>query len=166
MVKGKQKGNEFELKVAKMLTEWSGCEFHRTPASGALHWPNDARVVSDIVPPMELMEKGWPFSVECKKVEYDWNMISILQGKTEFWKHWEQCRGDAERENLVPLLVFSKNFHPICAAMQSSVFTALEVDVDHLTIHRSDCCLDVVVLSDLLEVIDCSKIFSLDLLGI
>ena len=63
----KAKGNEFELKISKMLTEWSGQQFHRTPASGALHWSNDKRVVSDIVPPETL--SGWPFSIECKKVE-------------------------------------------------------------------------------------------------
>ena len=66
----KQKGSEFERKVAKALTDWSGYEFHRTLMSGALHWDNDSRVVSDIVPPESL--SGWPFSIECKNVECSW----------------------------------------------------------------------------------------------
>ena len=59
----KAKGNGFELVVAKALTTWSGQKFHRTPASGALHWSNDKRVVSDIVPPQYM---DFPFSIECK----------------------------------------------------------------------------------------------------
>ena len=50
----KNKGNEFERKVAKMLSEWSGVKFMRTPASGAIHNFKDKRVVSDIVAPLSI----------------------------------------------------------------------------------------------------------------
>lgn len=106
----KAKGSNFERKVAKMLSEWSEFEFHRTPMSGALHWANDKRIVSDIVPPQELVDKGWPFSIECKCCQYDWDFSQILEGTSTFWKHWKQCWDDAQREGMEPLLVFTKNY--------------------------------------------------------
>lgn len=122
MVNGKNKGGNFERKVAKQLSEWGGVEFHRTPMSGALHWDGDTRVISDIVPPQGLV---WPFSIECKKVEYDWSFSNFIEGTSLFWEHWKQAYGDAEREGLIPLLVFSKNYRNTYAAMTVDVFLVL-----------------------------------------
>lgn len=36
-VNAKQKGNRFELKIAKALTDYWGIEFKRTIGSGAIH---------------------------------------------------------------------------------------------------------------------------------
>lgn len=121
-INSKAKGSGFELKIAKMLTKWSGSEFHRTPASGALHWKNDKRVVSDIVPPQEL---DWPFSIECKKVEYSWDFSNIIKGTSTFWEHWNQANDDANREEMIPMLVFSKNYRDTYVALQVDVFVRL-----------------------------------------
>ena len=120
--RSKNKGGNFELKVAKKITEWSGVEFHRTPMSGALHWKQDTRVISDIVPPQGLI---WPFSIECKKVEYDWSFSNFIEGTNLFWDHWKQAHDDAEREGLIPLLVFSKNYRNTYVAMTVDVFLVL-----------------------------------------
>ena len=102
----KNKGSIFEREVAKALSKWTGHDFHRTPGSGALHWKNDARVVSDIVPPQDYPE--WKVSVECKcysKQTYSPDFQSVIDGTSTLWKHWEQCVNDANREQLVPMLI-------------------------------------------------------------
>lgn len=133
MINSKAKGSTFERKLAKMLSDWSGMEFHRTPMSGALHWSNDKRVVSDIVPPQELTT--WPLSIECKKVEYDWDFSTIMSGTSTFWKHWQQAEIDAEREGLRPLLVFSKNRREIYSAMRTEDHIKLFNDQPSSAIH-------------------------------
>ncbi len=129
-VNGKKKGNGFERKVAKMLSDWSGHPFHRTPMSGALHWSNDKRVVSDIVPPQELK---WPFSVECKNVESSWEFNTLLESTCLFWKHWTQAQEDAIRENMVPILVFTKNYRNVFIALENHSFEQL------LELSQGDC---------------------------
>lgn len=126
-INSKQKGNDFELKVAKLLTEWSGEKFHRTPASGALHWENDNRVVSDIVPPQTLV--GWPFSIECKKVETSWEFNTFIEGTSVTLKeHWKQCYGDAQREQMIPMLVFTKNYRDTYMMITQETFNKLGIN--------------------------------------
>lgn len=173
MVNSKQKGNEFELKVAKLLSAWSGEEFHRTPMSGALHWNNDTRVISDIVPPQHLVDAGWPFSCECKKVQYDWDFSSILNGSSMFWKHWKQCYEDSQREEMIPLLIFSKNYREIYAVMPKTVFDQLQLDngdwcpymIIQNGLHSGGHNLVVFALKQFLESITCDEIIERKLLG-
>lgn len=117
MVNGKKKGSNFERKVARLLTQWCGVEFHRTPGSGSLHWGKDTRVRGDIVPPIDFY---FPFSVEVKKHE-GWSIEQILNYKGEFFSWWGQCVHDALETNKTPLLVFSKNRSPIYFATYSSI---------------------------------------------
>jgi hypothetical protein len=148
----KAKGNEFELKVAKILSEWSGQQFHRTPASGALHWSNDKRVISDIVPPETL--KDWPFSIECKKVEgANWEFSALIEGTSQTLKeHWKQACEDADREDMIPLLVFSKNFHDIYVMMKWCTFVKLGIHPESfMTLMSSSGELALMKFSDLLS---------------
>ena len=149
VINGKAKGNRFELDVAKMLTEWSGKTFHRTPQSGALHWDNDKRVVSDIVPPQDL---GFPFSIECKSQEVAWDFDSLITGKSTIWKFWSQCCNDAHSENMEPLLVFSKNYRKIYAMLQRTTYNKLGKTLTNVTV-QSDAWGDVVII-DFKELLD------------
>lgn len=102
----KTKGNSYELKIAKMLTDWwGGGNFSRVPASGGLHWADDQRVAGDIIPPPKA---DFPFVIECKKRE-EWTIEHILLdiGQPREW--WNQVVTDARRVKLVPLLMFSRN---------------------------------------------------------
>lgn len=120
----KNKGNGFERKVAKMLSEWAGVKFMRTPSSGAIHNFQDKRVVSDIVAPLSIGQ--FPFSIECKNVECSWEWSTFLEGTSvTINKHWDQCVTDARREGLVPLLVVTKNFRDIYGVMPSAVWELL-----------------------------------------
>lgn len=150
-INSKQKGNDFELKIAKLLTEWSGQKFHRTPASGALHWENDKRVISDIVPPQTIPE--WPFSIECKKVETSWEFNTLIEGTSQTIKeHWKQCKSDACEEEMVPLLIFTKNYRDVYAILRKEVCENLEFYPDKCI--RLDLCDEHLVIFQLREMLD------------
>lgn len=121
----KEKGNNFERKIAKMFSEWAGVKFIRTPMSGAIHNFKDKRVVSDIVPSLSL--GNFPFSIECKNVNCSWEISKILEGTSvTLGAHWEQCRNDAELENLHPWLIFTKNFRRIYSVMYKDDFELIK----------------------------------------
>lgn len=162
-INSKKKGNSFELKVAKMLTEWSGEEFHRTPMSGALHWENDNRVLSDIVPPQTLL--GWPLSIECKKVETSWEFSSLIEGTALFWRHWEQCWEDSQRENMIPMLIFNKNYREIYVAITVDTFQKLELDIENtIQLNYDSWKLVLIKFKDFLDNITCEELISKNLL--
>lgn len=143
----KNKGSAFEREVAKALTKWTGHDFHRTPGSGALHWKNDARVVSDIVPPQDFPE--WRISVECKcysKQTYTCDFQSLLDESSTMWKHWEQAVIDAKRESLTPFLITKVTGlrRPWFSVLKESDAKKLGLDglfpsgvFPHLTVHAS-----------------------------
>ena len=133
----KEKGNNHERKVAKMLSDWSGAKFMRTPMSGAIHNFHDKRVVSDIVPPLSIGE--WPFSIECKNTENSWEINNFIEGTAEFWKQWRQCLDDSIRENLRPMLVFTKNYRDVYLAIKREDFESLGISVEsYIEIHRNE----------------------------
>lgn len=125
-INSKQKGSRLERQVAKLLSEWSGYDFHRTPMSGALHWTNDKRVLSDIVPPQAL--ENYPFSMECKNVEYDYDFTYLMSGTSMFYKHWKQATDDAQRECLRPMLIFTKNRRDIYTAFRIEDFKKFDTE--------------------------------------
>lgn len=104
----KQKGNTYERKTAKVLGDWWGYEFYRTPSSGGLHgWSSDLNVAGDIV---TSPESEFPFVVECKNRESGgWTLESIVLDKHDIKNWWEQCVQDARRVNKTPVLVFTRN---------------------------------------------------------
>ena len=160
-INSKQKGAGYERKVAKKLSEWSGYKFNRTPMSGALHWENDKRVVSDIVPPQNLK---WPFSIEAKCVQYDWDFSFILKGTSTFWEHWKQAKDDASREDMIPMLVFSKNYRDSFVAIQVDVFVKLfnkKEKPNYLSTHFGEDDLVVINFDQFLELNSLDEILNL-----
>ncbi len=113
----KQKGSGYERRIAKILGEWWGEPFRRTPNSGG--WDkqvDDGSVMAtgDIIPPHG---SAWPFSVECKNQE-GWTLEAIMSGRcVRFLKWWEQCRKDARTVEKLPLLIFTRNRQPDFAAI-------------------------------------------------
>ena len=144
-----------------MLSEWAGVKFLRTPSSGAIHNFKDKRVVSDIVPPLAV--GNFPFSIECKNVTCSWEFSSILEGTSvTINKHWNQCCTDAERENLIPMLVFTKNFHRIFCVLQKSVYDKLNLILEStLTLDRNNQeSLIIFSFQDLLKAISCEDLIA------
>lgn len=163
MINSKAKGSTFERKLAKMLSKWSGHNFVRTPMSGAMyHYHNDSRVISDIVPPSTL--KGWAFSIEAKNVECPWDFNTFLEGSSLTLKsHWKQCIDDATRENLVPLLVFTKNYRDIYMMVDTSTWDDLDLDLPHLSIKVEDISTVVCKFSSFLDAISCEDLIKKNL---
>lgn len=103
--KSKNKGSNYELTIAKILTKWWGAPFHRVPASGGLHWSSSMNVAGDIV---TIPEAGFPFVVECKKRE-EWTLENAFLNNKDIKSWWAQVVGDARETGKIPILIFSRN---------------------------------------------------------
>ncbi|AMB18687.1 RusA-like Holliday junction resolvase [Bacillus phage Eldridge] len=106
----KIKGSGYELKLAKLLTKWSGEQVHRAPQSGAggHTWGADSRMNGDIVFPVESENS---FVYEAKKRE-GWGLHNLLLGTGEIKTWFEQVVMDSRRMakyGMSPCLIFSKN---------------------------------------------------------
>lgn len=123
---GNRKGGDFERKIAKLMTEWTGVKFERVPASGGLHWKNDNRVYGDIV----CNDPTFPFVVECKNRQ-SWNMDALIKGSKEVEKWWAQVNKDAAATGLQPLLIFTRNQQPDYLAIKVNTFIEDFVETKH-----------------------------------
>ncbi len=117
----KAKGNRFELKVAKALSDVLGVKFHRVPCSGGLHWANDNRVTGDIVPPVDY---DWPYSIECKDRVAALDIHALLSGTSPLYDWYRQAEEDASHSTGIgcPVVVFNIPRKGIyCAMMEEDV---------------------------------------------
>ena len=102
---------DMERSIAKLLGDWWGAPFRRTPSSGA--WNTQSRNMGhgstdfhgDIVAPPEA---NFPFSVECKAYK-EVEIYKALYGKSNLFDFWRQCRVDAKDANKYPMLVVKEN---------------------------------------------------------
>lgn len=112
-IKSSGKGSRAERALAKTLEAWWGYgTFRRTPGSGS--WDRgEFRMKGDVIAEDDV----FPFSIECKNDE-SWRWSTFLNGKmggiASFWK---QTLEQAEVTSDVPLLVFTRNYHPNYVAM-------------------------------------------------
>jgi hypothetical protein len=124
----KVKGDSFELKVGKILGEWWGCEFKRSPRSGGSGLYG---MCKDLIPQDQELEHKFPFSVECKKQE-KWVLgdlfkpIKMSKSKKnpytcKVWNWWHQACQQADINKKNPLLVFSRNRQPIYVMMDTDI---------------------------------------------
>lgn len=133
-VNSKKKGDGFERKIAKLLSEWWNESFERVPASGGLHWKNDQRVYGDIIPPEG---SNFPFTVECKNRE-SWNMDSLFSGSKEIQLWWDQVSGDCEESGKKPMLIFTRNRRPDYVMIRTEDTTHYHHERDHIQISFFD----------------------------
>lgn len=152
-INSKNKGSSYELKIAKLLSEWWGEEFHRTPMSGGLHWKEDNRVAGDIVTPPNSI---FPFSIECKKRE-SWKLDDLLKTNTEIDSYWYQCVRDARAVKLKPMVIFSKNFYGDLMMITMEDFFALTntklQEIPYIVYHTPERNRVICRLSDFLETV-------------
>lgn len=112
MTDSRKKGSRNERNVAKLMQDWSGYEFARTPQSGGLHWKK-AHTTGDIVCIDEDHSHRFPFSIECKFHE-DLDLLHLIDdtiGKksNKITLFWEQTEKDAETSKKLPLLFMRRN---------------------------------------------------------
>jgi len=130
----KAKGNRFEIQVCRMLTDWwfpgeydskakaSELPFRRAWGSGG--WdkrgdPGDVKLITSL---------DFPFSVEAKNRQ-SWSFDALLKGNKncELLKYWEQTLEDASVNGLIPLLLFTRNYDKVYAAIPSAFAYHLNV---------------------------------------
>jgi len=112
MTNSRTKGSRNERNVAKLMENWSGHEFARTPQSGGLHWKK-AHTSGDIVCIDDRYGLRFPFSIECKFHE-ELNMLHLIDdtiGKksNKITAFWDQASADAKQAGKIPLLFMRRN---------------------------------------------------------
>lgn len=157
--KSKTKGNSHERNVAKILTQWWGEEFKRTPGSGFLRWQNSVWTYGDLLPPESFIGV-----IECKF--YKENNLNILLTGTPQENNilgwWEQAVGDSERCYLEtqikapPLLITKANYQPILLCVSENFALALKLGklVKHLTFKHDKTAFVICHLDDFLQCVD------------
>jgi hypothetical protein len=123
----RDKGNGFELEVAKAFTKRFDVAFKRTPLSGG--WSNKREVQGDIVC---IDRNDFPYCIECKNAE-GWQLESLLSHDNYKWftNWWAQATSESP-DGKIPILVFKKNHIKPLAAMW-----ACHCD-EHLTFYPSE----------------------------
>lgn len=112
MINSRAKGSRNERNVAKLMHDWTGYEFARTPQSGGLHWKKK-HTTGDIVCIDDLHGSRFAFSIECKFHE-DLDLLHLIDdtiGKksNKITLFWDQAENDAKKVNKIPLLFMRRN---------------------------------------------------------
>ena len=108
----KDKGNAWELEVAKLLEENFDGKFSRTPRSGAMFGGENAEnaegerqdvveiLTGDIITP-----KDFPFTIEAKHYD-DFKFSHMLSGENKDLDQWiESAEKDAELAKRLPMII-------------------------------------------------------------
>lgn len=107
-VHSKNKGNNYERKIAKIFGEHWESEFSRVWNSGSYRGSARAdQIVGDIVTDPS---DNYPFVIEAKHREGGWTLESVMINKHDVRNWWKQVVDDAERVGKTPLLVFTRNY--------------------------------------------------------
>ncbi len=112
MTHSRNKGNELELRVAKMFSQYFNLTIRRTPLSGG--WSHDnPETAGDLV--CTTPGADFPYCVECKNVE-GWKLESLFTEQHKWFDDWwHQVK--VESNGKMPVLVFSKAYAPILSAI-------------------------------------------------
>lgn len=104
MVNSKVKGDGYERKVAKTITEWSGVKMIRTPLSGG--W---ARQRSDVRGDLVCADDSvfFPYHIECKN-QKGWQWGLTIEGRGIVYEWWEQTIRDCPAHD-IPWLIFHEH---------------------------------------------------------
>jgi len=108
--KSRDKGQRGERQVAKIMSEWWGSDFTRTPSSGGFRtkkFRDDWNASADLVTP----DETFPFCVEVKNAE-GWNLEQLIKSSDGMiWTWWDQTVNQCT-EGKIPLLCFTRNRQP------------------------------------------------------
>ena len=106
--KSKQKGNRYERRCVKLLTEFTGAPFRRIPSSGAFNKFGGAKVAEHVFSGDVICDRAdFAFSVESKSQKV-FSFVAMLKNPTTsaFTSWWKQCVGDAVSVQRLPILMF------------------------------------------------------------
>lgn len=112
-MRSRDKGNNGEREVAKLLTEWwskrnPNVHFVRSPSSGGWH---SAPVRAGFRASGDIMtdDLEFPFTIEVKRRE-TWSLRSFVAGgRSPVWEWWAQACKQGVEASLTPMLWMRKN---------------------------------------------------------
>ena len=107
----RSKGNRNERVAAKLVSEWTGRKFERTPSSGGLQWKASFSK-GDIVCTKE--GHFFPFCLEVKahrEIDFS-HLLNPKIKNVKIMEFWAQCRRDAKKCGKVPMLLMRYNGLP------------------------------------------------------
>lgn len=112
MINSRKKGSRNERGIVKLMLDWTGYEFARTPQSGGLHWKKK-HTCGDVVCIDDVHGFKFPFSIEAKFHE-NLDLLHLIDdtiGKksNKVILFWEQAEKDAKIYNRIPLLFMRRN---------------------------------------------------------
>lgn len=110
---------DMERAIAKTLGTWWGCEFRRTPSSGAWGKQTFSKASmkasdafhGDMVAPKDA---GFPFSVECKAYR-EVELYKALYGASNIYEWWSQCVTDTPKGKYPMLIMKADRKQPLVA---------------------------------------------------
>jgi hypothetical protein len=105
----KRRGKSGERRIAKLLCDFTGKGFRKTPSSGGFNKQGGVKIAEhkfcgDVI----CDDPNFAFCVESKNRPDDFNLaaLSTVPGSAEFTQWWFQTYDDAKRVKLLPLLYF------------------------------------------------------------
>lgn len=110
--KSKTKGSEYERRIAKMLSDWSGLKIFRTPLSGGYRLSTKSDLTTK-------NPDDFVMIVDTKKWENSYSLKSLLDNNLDvfidvYWKKLketkETCVVDNKRYYKFPIMIFSSNY--------------------------------------------------------
>lgn len=112
-INSKNKGNRNERDLCKFWEEWTGYEFSRVPASGALRWKKTDNISGDIICSDPDHSRVFPFNIETKfhqDINFQHLLIPVTNVKIK--EFWAQATEDADRAKKTPILFMRYNGLP------------------------------------------------------
>lgn len=109
-INGRRKGNKAERVAAKLISDWTGHKFERTPSSGGLQW-KASHAKGDIT---ATDEHRCPFCFEVKsyaKIDFS-HLINPKIKNPDILQYWSQASRDAGKVNKIPMLMMRYNGLP------------------------------------------------------
>lgn len=103
----KAKGNRNELKVTKLISDWTGHEFTRVPRSGGLRWKNRMDICGDVISADP--EFKCVFNIETKHVKSLGLNSPILRKNSVVLTYFRQAARDAASAGKIPFLMVRQN---------------------------------------------------------
>ena len=115
----RNKGSRLERVVCKLFADHFGGKWARAPLSGGWAGRAEFHTCGDVITTLP----DFPFTIECKSVE-GWHLEQLLVSPEScpITRWWRQAIHQAAEAGKQPLLVFTRNFQPVFAAVGSTEF--------------------------------------------
>ena len=127
--KSKAKGNRYERRVAKLLTEYTSVNFRRIPSSGAFNKFKGVTVAEHVFSGDIVCDRtDFRFSVEAKSQKvFSFQAILKDPDNCAFTKWWKQCVEDAQAVSKVPMLLFKPDTQEDFIATTGNAIALLKI---------------------------------------